>query len=141
MSDLIQLVYVSKATHEFTSDDLTNLLLKIRPNNQINNITGMLLFDGGSFMQVIEGKSASIAHLFSRIQSDPRHQNIVHILEKPVVARQFPGWSMGFRNITSEMLAQNTGLNDFFVDKTCLADMDANRAVRILEAFSKGRWQ
>lgn len=141
MSDLVQLVYVSRATRELSTEDLTQLLSKIRPNNQSNSITGMLLFDGGAFMQVIEGDSASISHLFSRIQLDSRHENIVHILEKPIVKRQFPDWSMGFRDITDDMLSSIDGLNDFFVAKTCLADIDANRAVRILDAFSNGKWQ
>lgn len=122
-------------------EDLTKLLLKIRPNNQLNGITGMLLFDGGAFMQVIEGTPADIAHLFSRIQLDPRHKNIVHIVEKPIAKRQFPDWSMGFREITDDMLESVDGLNDFFVTKSCLANIDASRAVRILDAFSKGKWQ
>lgn len=141
MTDLIQLVYVSKATGEVSCEDLTKLLLKIRPNNQLNNITGMLLFDGGSFMQVIEGAPNDIAHLFSRIQLDPRHEQIVHILEKPIAKRQFPDWSMGFRDITDAMLDSIDGLNDFFVAKSCLAQVDSSRAVRILDAFAKGKWQ
>lgn len=141
MTDLVQLVYVSKATQEMTGEDLTKLLLKIRPNNQLNGITGMLLFDGGSFMQVIEGKPKDIAYLFSRIQLDSRHKNIVHLLEKPIAKRQFPDWSMGFRDITDAMLESVEGLNDFFITKSCLANVDASRAVRILDAFAKGRWQ
>jgi len=141
MSDLIQLVYVSKATREMSAEDLTRLLIKIRPNNQLNNISGMLLFGGGAFMQVIEGAPSDIAHLFSRIQLDSRHQSIVHILEKPIAKRQFPDWSMGFREVTDEMLSTIDGLNDFFVAKSCLANMDASRAVRIMESFSKGKWQ
>lgn len=141
MSDLIQLVYVSRATRDLSADDLTQLLAKIRPNNQQNAVTGMLLFDGGSFMQVIEGESNTIHHLFARIQLDARHSNIVHILEKPILKRQFPDWSMGFKNITDEMLSQVDGLNDFFVAKTCLSSVNQGRAVRILDAFARGKWQ
>lgn len=141
MTDLIQLVYVSRATQDMTPENLTGLLAKIRPNNQKNAITGMLLFDGRSFMQVIEGNSRDIQHLFARIQLDPRHANIVHILEKPIVKRQFPDWSMGFRNITDDMLSEIDGLNDFFIAKTCLDNIDESRAIRVLEAFSKGKWQ
>ena len=60
MSDLKQLVYVSQATRELYEADLARLLERIRPNNSAAGVTGMLLYDGGAFMQVIEGNEATL---------------------------------------------------------------------------------
>ena len=136
MSDLIQLVYVSTATRQLNEEDLTDLLTKTRESNQTKHITGMLLFDGASFMQVIEGDRDPIESLYVRIKSDPRHENIVTIFEKPIEKRQFPDWSMGFKNLSGDMLRKIEGVNDFFADKTCLGDVEQSRALRILEYFS-----
>lgn len=138
MSDLIQLVYVSTATQDLSLEDLTDLLSKTRSSNQTKQITGMLIFDGASFMQVIEGAPQDIKDLYARIQTDPRHENLVKIYDKPIEERQFPNWSMGFKDVSDEMLRSIEGLNDFFTKKTCLADLDSNRALRIFEYFSNG---
>lgn len=140
MSNLTQLIYVSKATIDFSPERLTGLLSKIRPNNQQRDISGMLLHDGGAFMQVLEGDRAVLDDLFDTIQTDPRHTDVVLILEKPIAKRQFPDWSMGFTEITDEMLGKIDGLNDFYEAKTCLKDVDVGRAVKILDSFSRGNW-
>ena len=55
MTQLTQLIYVSKATRALDKEELTTLLGKIRPNNSRLGITGILLHDSGSFLQVLEG--------------------------------------------------------------------------------------
>jgi len=141
MSDLKQLVYVSQATRELYEADLARLLERIRPNNSAAGVTGMLLYDGGAFMQVIEGNEATLEKLYNVIIRDPRHKDVVVILEKAIARRQFPDWSMGFAEINDEMLSRVDGLNDFFSAKTCLKSVDAGRAIKILESFQRGSWR
>lgn len=141
MRQLTQLVYVSRASQQFSADDLTQLLSKIRKKNLEREVTGMLLRDGGSFMQVLEGESDKLERLFEHIQKDSRHHNIVLIMERPVSKRLFPDWSMGFRQVSDEMLAELDGLNDFYSARTCLDSVDEGRATKIIDAFARGRWQ
>lgn len=141
MSDLIQLVYVSQATKDFEDAELTRLLEGIRPNNGKLGISGMLLYDGGAFMQVLEGDREVLENLYERIECDPRHTGLVKILQKTIAKRQFPDWTMGFSTISDEMLESVDGLNDFFRAKTCLTQVDAGRAVKILSSFEKGSWR
>lgn len=140
MSDIFQLVYVSRAQQPFTDDELTSLLSKIRPKNQARGVTGMLLYDDRAFLQILEGQKDDLSLLFELIHKDPRHHQIVTILEKPISQRQFGDWSMGFERVDNTQLASLDGFNDFFTDKTCLADIDAGRAKKILQAFELGRW-
>ena len=51
---LKQLVYRSKATATFSEEDLARITSDSLPFNKANGITGILLFDGEYFFQVLE---------------------------------------------------------------------------------------
>ena len=46
-----QLLYISAANHDFTEEELEALLIKARSNNEKVNVSGMLLYHEGSFIQ------------------------------------------------------------------------------------------
>lgn len=46
---MIQLIYVSSATHDMSEQDLVDILEKSKSNNQEQDITGMLFYAGGNF--------------------------------------------------------------------------------------------
>ena len=52
---MIQLSYISSQSHPLTSDEVKKILEKSILNNSLKNVTGMLLFYNGSFLQVLEG--------------------------------------------------------------------------------------
>lgn len=90
------LIYLSTATRSFRSDELHELLTVARRHNQEANITGMLLYRGGQFMQMLEGDREAIEWLMDRIERDPRHSDVYIFQFGPASVRNFPGWSMGF---------------------------------------------
>jgi len=141
MSELMHLIYASKATVDFSDNDLVELLKKARKNNHSLDVTGMLLFDNGSFLQVLEGEEETVNMLFKEISKDERHENIVKIINEAIPERQFNDWSMGYASISRSELEKIEGMNDFFKGSTCLADIDKGRAKKILTVFSNGRWR
>ena len=97
MSDSVhQLVYISAAEHEFSEKELQELLAKARKNNESLEITGMLLFHEGSFIQALEGNKASVEQLYEKIGQDPRHSETRVIFRGELEERDFDSWSMGF---------------------------------------------
>lgn len=95
-SALIQLVYVSKLT--FTSR-LNNSIfdevkVSARSYNQHNNITGILCYGNGHFLQCIEGKKSQVLALQKRIFSDRRHKDIKVLLLQKIERRSFIDWRM-----------------------------------------------
>ena len=96
---MIQLVYVSSSIQPFTSSELLQLLDTSRQNNEKLGITGMLLYKDGDFMQALEGEEEPVHSLSARIAKDPRHKDIRILLEDAGTEREFPDWSMGFRNL------------------------------------------
>lgn len=96
---LEHLIYVSSATHEMEPEELDAILAAAHRNNARAGVTGMLLYAGGTFLQVLEGESHAISGIFARIARDPRHHGVIEIERARIDARSFGGWSMGFRRL------------------------------------------
>lgn len=95
------LLYVSSATHPFSASDLATLLQRARERNTSADITGMLLYKDGNFMQLLEGDEQAVNELYRRIATDPRHGGAITLLKGLVTERSFADWSMGFRDLTA----------------------------------------
>ena len=93
------LVYISTATELFPARELLELLRQSRDHNASLGITGLLLYRKGIFMQALEGEETAVRALYARIGEDPRHHHVSTLLAVPTTGRQFPQWSMGFKNI------------------------------------------
>jgi len=111
---VLSIAYVSVATTPMSDDDITALLTKSRANNERAGITGALLYHGDRFIQIVEGDDETVLARFATIASDPRHRSVQKMREKTIGARQFPGWTMGFRAPSDESVRQLDGFEDFF---------------------------
>ena len=90
---LHRIIYASK-TEDIRKDDLESILGACERNNPIQAVTGMLLFDNGYFLQVLEGSRMAVSSTFLRLVSDPRHSQIQILTSGPIDARLFSNWSM-----------------------------------------------
>jgi hypothetical protein len=109
---LIQLVYVSSGTRKFATGELVELLRVSRRNNQSNDITGMLIYHDGNFIQVLEGPPQPVAETFRRIGEDRRHRGLIEMLNQTIDQRDFPDWTMGFVAIEKDMPPDLLGFAD-----------------------------
>jgi hypothetical protein len=91
---MFSLTYVSSAIRPYSSEELRVLASACSNNNQRNQITGILLYRDGSFMQVLEGIETSVRDLHKVIAVDPRHQGLVTILQRNISDRHFRDWAM-----------------------------------------------
>lgn len=93
------IVYLSSASHLMNDDELFDLLETAREKNMEAGITGILLYKGGNFLQLLEGDRDSVEALFQNIEKDPRHTDIVTLMKEEADTRAFESWSMGFVNM------------------------------------------
>ena len=63
-------------------------------NNTALGVTGVLLHEGGYFVQLLEGEKASLDAVMARISADDRHTDITMFVDEPIGERQFPDWAM-----------------------------------------------
>ncbi|MEZ6002540.1 MAG: BLUF domain-containing protein [Planctomycetota bacterium] len=90
------LAYLSSAVNEFDRQSLLELLSKARSRNSDRGVSGMLLYHEGNFLQILEGRKEDVYEVFDRISKDPRHKDVIRLIEDEIETRSFPDWSMGF---------------------------------------------
>lgn len=138
-TSLVSLIYLSSATVPFNDSEIAALLEVSRRNNQASQISGILAYWDGNFIQYIEGPEAEIDRLVERIRRDRRHGGIIVLQRETVTARAFPHWSMAFDQAKQAPYAANPGVSDFLSDGFLEADPNAfSPSARILlEVFRK----
>lgn len=135
---MLQLVYVSVAVSPFSELSLRALLTFSRTRNTARSVTGMLLYQTGSFLQVLEGEPETVESLFAKIECDPRHHH-VHVLSRSdLQIRNFGDWSMGFVDVrASAMALPGFRSGDDFRDLVG----DVQSIERVIGGFRDGCWQ
>lgn len=113
---LVSLVYCSSATHPFSEQELAELLAVSRARNSAHDITGMLLYRGGEFVQILEGSRSDVEALMEKIGRDPRHRDVRVLLEEPLHERRFDEWTMGYQSLVAAEQGMQSGYRDSFDD-------------------------
>ena len=102
-------LYRSRATHAPTESDSQALLEWSRTYNAAHDITGLLLYSDGQFLQLVEGPEAVVRSLFARIRADARHTQVVTLSDGPAPQRWFADWHMAFGHVEAPDLHQVLG--------------------------------
>lgn len=92
-----QIVYVSSSPSRNEPKDIESILAQARLNNEVEGITGLLVFSDGSFLQVLEGDEDAVRRRYELISRDRRHSFVIKLLDREVPQRMFPDWSMAWR--------------------------------------------
>jgi hypothetical protein len=99
---VIQLCYISTARPSVTWDTVDDILTVSRRNNARAQVTGLLLFNGKRFLQLLEGPQLLVDAAYSRILRDDRHYAIVKLSGREIEEREFGGWDMAFERFAPE---------------------------------------
>lgn len=111
---LIHLIYVSTAPVPASAATLEEILAVSSRNNERDGVTGMLLYAGGTFMQVLEGEDEAVDATHQRIERDARHTGVILLERAPISERSFSRWSMGYRRISAAEAAAEPAYAPFF---------------------------
>jgi hypothetical protein len=136
---LIQLLYVSTATHELSANEIREILDSSVRHNTPQEVTGLLLYSEGSFMQVLEGEEDAVNETMSRIAADSRHHGIVELNRSIIAGREFGRWAMGFRGIEAQDATTWPAYAPFFIHgfNAKLIDAKPGIALEILRRFAR----
>jgi hypothetical protein len=94
-----QLVYISQAVRKMSPEDLSAIQEVAKHNNGPLDVTGSLFYNGGWFLQVLEGPATTLDKLYKKIELDPRHKNSRILYNEPANFRTFPRWTMNMTNL------------------------------------------
>ena len=96
-------------------DMLARIVTQSRRNNAQYGVTGVLLCDGKTFLQAIEGPCRNLERLYEAIACDQRHEDIELIDFTPVDQRSYADWTMGYINATAN---GHEALRDYMARRT-----------------------
>lgn len=88
-----QYLYISTAP-SLSREEVDAILASSARNNPERGITGLLLYNGRNFMQLLEGDEQTLVALMSRISNDPRHAGVSVLSRKEASERACPDWAM-----------------------------------------------
>ena len=91
-----RIVYISTAVSGIDQASVETLLATSRARNADQGITGLLLFNGHNFLQILEGERNAIGPLMQSILADPRHSGVSVVRDEAIAARSFGGWDMRY---------------------------------------------
>jgi hypothetical protein len=100
--ELKSLTYTSWARPGISDADIEAILRSAHTNNPLDGITGVLIFNGGAFMQILEGSEQAVSDMTGRIRVDSRHSNFFIRDERLIGERSFPDWSMAYLRLKDD---------------------------------------
>jgi hypothetical protein len=95
-NQLVELSYISKATHDMGLSSLVHLFDVARKWNLDHELTGALFYENGHFAQILEGKRKDVLFIWGKIQKDYRHKVLHRIELDEIDQRLFPNWALRF---------------------------------------------
>ncbi len=94
--------YVSTAHTDLQAQGVKDIMTETLKNNNRQKVTGILLYNERNFFQLLEGEKQTIQDIYKKITLDPRHQDIIKFLEKPVFRPPFDGYMADFITDTNK---------------------------------------
>lgn len=134
---MYRIIYLSAAVKQLTVKEISSLLEKSRVNNLQKNITGLLLYIDGSFLQILEGEKKTVIELYEKIKQDCIHKRIICVFNNQTEKRQFPHWSMGFCSTTYLNLKKISEFENF--EKDFLLNINDKTVLTFVDTFIKSQ--
>lgn len=92
-----RLLYVSALAPGVRATEVGRIVSTARARNAQDGITGLLIFDGDTFCQYVEGPPEAVDDLLARLHRDPRHGTLDILMhDRPTMARRFSDWRLGY---------------------------------------------
>ena len=126
------IAYVSRAPISDRSirmpNGLSDIISASRKHNPKSQITGIISYREGQYLQVLEGPSAEIDKLMAKIVADPRHEDIWVFFDARVIKRSFDNWGVSVFNFVDQGTFFDTFIEN---NRAILDDFDEEQTKRI----------
>ncbi|WP_336220378.1 diguanylate phosphodiesterase [Citrobacter amalonaticus] len=86
---LITVIYRSHICHNLSFSAVQEMVVTASSNNERANVTGILLFNGNHFFQLLEGPEEGVLSIYNSICNDNRHHNLVELMRDYAPSRRF----------------------------------------------------
>lgn len=111
---IFQLIYNCALRDDVGPAELDEIAQSSRIRNMKQDITGILLYKDGSVLQVLEGEKETVTALYNKISQDCRVANSQVLIKRLSTHREFPNWSMGYRNAETDAVSFDLTANSLY---------------------------
>ena len=125
--------YMSDSRDYESLENLEALYSKAKENNAKHDITGILIYHNGNFLQVLEGQRDHVDYAYEKIRLDSRHKNILKVINIEVEQRIFEDYNFGFTVIDSNK--EFGELYDYLEWLKNAENKFANKVITMVENF------
>lgn len=70
--------------------DVHAIIASSEKNNPARGVTGLLIYNGRNFLQMIEAEEAALLGLMAVVARDKRHSGIITMLNRSIAVRSCP---------------------------------------------------
>ena len=126
--------YTSLARLDLTADDIEAIHRTAREVNALEGITGLLVFNGTHFLQIVEGSPQAVDELIERLRRDPRHNGIEIRDQREIAERSFPDWSMELVRVSASYFEAKETVSERLPGS--VAEPVRERVIRMTETIS-----
>jgi AcrR family transcriptional regulator len=81
-------------TRHLSEDEMLDLTRQATVRNMRLGITGALFCSSDRYIQVLEGPTDAVGRVYRSIRDDPRHMDVITVVDAPIDGRSFDDWSM-----------------------------------------------
>ncbi|MGB5418460.1 BLUF domain-containing protein [Algibacter sp.] len=125
--------YISDSREYESLENVKKIYTKAKQNNLKLNITGILIYQNGNFLQVLEGHEEQVDKTYEKIRNDSRHRNIIKVINNTIEQRIFEDYNFGFSIIKSSQ--EFNELNDYLNWLKHADNKIANKVILMVENF------
>ncbi|QCA06897.1 diguanylate phosphodiesterase [Pantoea vagans] len=135
---LSTLIYRSQLAGSVSPEKLKALVERASIKNAEAEVTGILLYDGQHFFQVLEGSVENVHTVFQRISRDDRHFNLIELMRDYAPSRRFGHAGMALFDLRDY---QKHTVVEALLKRVTLTDerIRHDRVVKFLRSFVEGR--
>lgn len=137
------IIYSSKLSPKVLHVDemMTDVISKAKINNLKLEVSGLLFYHQGQFLQMIEGSKENLESLMSIIETDERHFDIHRIVDEKVTQRGFQEWNMDSFNLSDNETIETSELEAIISAYRKVVRMESETLVEFLKLLvGKGKY-
>ena len=139
MEELIHVIYTSSVVPEISEHDTLKFLNRARTVNRQHDVSGMMLYIGGFFLQLLEGEAAKVDVVCGAIFRDKREMQ--SILREAIAEREFPEWTMGFEVVEPLEAGRLLGDAQLFDSAARCPCISSDSAKTLVSIIGRRLWQ
>jgi len=137
MKQLHTICYTSISDPQLGQGDIRALFDQVTRTNDALQMTGILLYSFGRFLQVLEGERDQVLGMFTqKILGDPRHTDVFEIFNRPSIRPVFMDYSSRFTAVTTQV--QLDGVREYLAQVSSPTSQKISRLILPFILFGGG---